>query len=156
MGIIAEHINHCSKATHPFLLKNMPSGYAVFNEHQPDAINGCCMLLPSTPVSSLNDLDEHERAQFTSDMLLLGDAITLATGCERVNYLVLCNQAPELHAHCIPRFASEDPGLRRQGPFEAYSFADARSSDAEGRDRELCDAISDALTTLVEQRSQGA
>ena len=45
------------------------------------------------------------------------------TGAERINYLMLCNQVPELHGHCIPRFASEDPKLRMLGPFEAYDFS---------------------------------
>ena len=126
----------------------MPSGYAILGKHQPAAIRGACMLLPHEVVSSPNDLAPAERAQFFSDLVLLGDAILEVTGAERINYLVLCNQVPELHGHCVPRFATEDPVLRLQGPFEAYDFGAAPIADAEGADRELHAALKAALVRL--------
>ena len=46
--------------------------------------------------------------------LALGDAVLEATGAERINYEILGNVEPALHAHVIPRHASEDPELRRK------------------------------------------
>lgn len=74
------------------------------------------------------------------------------TGAERINYLVLCNQVPELHGHCVPRFASEDPALRLRGPFEAYDFAAAPVADARGADRELHGRLQAALARLLAGR----
>ena len=109
------------------------------------------MLVPNEIVASPNDLTPEERAQFFSDLVLLGDAILEVTGAERINYLVLCNQAPELHGHCIPRFASEDSALRLLGPFEAYDFAAAPDADALGADRELQRELQDALQRLMDR-----
>jgi diadenosine tetraphosphate (Ap4A) HIT family hydrolase len=131
------------------LLARMPSGYAILGKYQPAPIRGCCMLLPHDVVASPNDLSPRQRAQFFADFVLLGDAILAVTGAERINYLVLCNQVPELHGHCIPRFASEDKALRLQGPFEAYDFAAAPLADSEGRDRELHRELRAALARLL-------
>lgn len=121
-NIISTRVAQCRAGEHPLLLAKMPSGYAVMNDNQPEAIAGCCVLLPDPVVPSVNDLDADKRAQFMSDFLVLGDAVLAATDAERINYLILCNMAPELHAHIIPRFAREDPEIRRLGPFEAYDF----------------------------------
>tara|TARA_R110000782_G_scaffold57258_25_gene119819 strand:- start:20232 stop:20690 length:459 start_codon:yes stop_codon:yes gene_type:complete len=119
------------------LIARMPSGWAILANQQPDAINGCCMLLPDPVVSSVNDLSSERRAAFMTDFVRLGDAVLAATGAERINYLILCNQVPELHGHAIPRFAAEDPDKRKLGPFEAYDFPNARKADATGPDSDL-------------------
>ena len=134
------------------LIAAMPSGYAILGKYQPEAINGCCMLLPKEVVASPNDLSHAERGQFFSDLTLLGDAIMRATGSTRINYLVLCNQVPELHGHCVPRFDSEDSALRMQGPFEAYDFGDARVADALNADKDLYSKLKNALTSLLADR----
>ena len=149
-GVIARRSARAQSGDDPELLARMPSGHAVLGK-QPRALRGCCMLVPSEIVASPNDLTPEERAQFFSDLVLLGDAILEVTGAERINYLVLCNQAPELHGHCIPRFASEDSALRLLGPFEAYDFAAAPDADALGADRELQRELQDALQRLLDR-----
>ncbi|GJM18209.1 MAG: hypothetical protein DHS20C14_04220 [Phycisphaeraceae bacterium] len=121
----------------PLLIARVPSGWAVLNERQPDAIAPCCVLLPDPVVPALNDLDAPTRAAFMADLARLGDSILAVTDAERVNYLILCNQAPELHAHAIGRYASEDPAKRRLGPFEAYDFGAARPADPAGHDADM-------------------
>ncbi len=145
-GPIANRVARIVRGEDPQMLARMPSGWAILSNQQPDAINGCCMLLPDPVVSSVNDLDPGGRAAFMADFVTLGDAILEATGCERINYLILCNQVPELHGHCVPRFASEDPSKRKLGPFEAYDFANARRADAAGSDSELFGRLREALT----------
>jgi len=148
-GAIARRVARARAGQDPDLLVRMPSGYAVLGKYQPAPIRGSCMLFPREVVSSPNDLAPAERARFFSDLVLLGDAILEVTGAERINYLVLCNQVPELHGHCVPRFAREDSALRLQGPFEAYDFAAAPVADARGADRELHHALQTALTRLL-------
>ena len=133
----------------PELLARMPSGYAILGKFQPQPIRGCCMLLPEEVVPSPNELSPTARARFFSDLVLLGDAILEVTGAERINYLVLCNQVPELHGHCVPRFAGEDPALRLQGPFEAYDFAGAPVADPRGEHRELVERLRATLARLL-------
>jgi diadenosine tetraphosphate (Ap4A) HIT family hydrolase len=148
---ISARVARIREGDDPTLLLSLPSGHAVLNPAQPPAIRGCCILLPDPVVSSLNELESTARAQFLDDLARLGDAVLAATGAERVNYLILCNQVPELHAHCIPRFASEDPALRRQGPFEAYDFGAAPALEPGGADRELLAGIAGALRRLVDR-----
>jgi diadenosine tetraphosphate (Ap4A) HIT family hydrolase len=157
-GPISLRVQRILEGNDPELIAEMPSGYAILGKYQPDPINGCCMLLPrlgssGVVVSSPNDLDEPTRAQFFADLTLLGDAIIEVTGCERINYLVLCNQVPELHGHCVPRFATEDPEKRKQGPFEAYDFGASRVADAQGDDRQLHTALRAALVGILAQRA---
>jgi len=142
---ISRRISRIRAGDDPALLAPLPSGFAIFGKYQPEALRGACMLLADPVVSSPNDLSSEERARFWSDLTLLGDAVLAATGAERVNYLVLCNQVPELHGHVIPRYAEEDPEKRLLGPFEAYAFNDAPEADVVGRDAELFQALSSAL-----------
>ncbi|MDA1266951.1 MAG: hypothetical protein O2816_17865 [Planctomycetota bacterium] len=151
-GAISNRLARIKAGDDPQLLGWMTSGAAILGKFQPDPILGCCMLIPDPVVASPNDLDEAARAQFFSDLCLLGDAILDVTGAERINYLVLCNQVPELHGHCVPRFANEDPVLRLQGPFEAYDFGAARLADARGQDAELFGALRGALETRLAAR----
>jgi len=131
------------------MLARMPSGWAILSNQQPGAITGCCMLLPDPVVGSVNDLDADRRAAFMADFVTLGDAVLEATGAERINYLILCNQVPELHGHCVPRFGGEDPEKRKQGPFEAYDFANARRADANGEDAALHARLKAALAARL-------
>jgi diadenosine tetraphosphate (Ap4A) HIT family hydrolase len=136
-GLITNRLDRIRRGDDPQLIARMASGWAILGNQQPDGINGCCMLLPDPVVPSINDLNERDRSAFMTDFICLGDAVLAATGAERINYLILCNQVPELHGHAIPRFNTEDSDARRLGPFEAYDFAGARRADAEGRDVEL-------------------
>lgn len=145
LGPISQRVARCRRGDDPQVIARMPSGWAILGDRQPDAIVGCCTLLPDPVVPSINDLDEAARARFMADFVRLGDAILAATGAERINYLIFCNQAPELHGHLMPRFADEDPAPRRLGPFEAYDFSNARRADPAGVDAELQSRLRAAL-----------
>jgi len=145
-GAISNRLARITRGEDPQMLARMDSGYAILGKYQPEPIVGACMLIPDPVVASLNDLGEDDRRAFLSDVARLGDAILAATGAERINYLILCNQVPELHAHAIPRFATEDPEKRGLDPFAAYDFGGARTADALGRDEDLAKRLRVALT----------
>ena len=155
-GPIANRLDRIRRGDDPQLIARMASGWAILGNQQPDSINGCCMLLPDPGASSVNDLDEGARAAFMTDFVRLGDAVLAATGAERINYLILCNQVPELHGHAVPRFATEDPEARKLGPFEAYDFAGARRADAVGRDAELIGRLQAALAEAMHPGVSGS
>jgi diadenosine tetraphosphate (Ap4A) HIT family hydrolase len=102
------------------------SGWVVFGEHQ--FVKGYVLLLPDPVVPSLNSLAAKERAQFLSDMARLGDALLKVTGAARINYAILGNQEPALHAHVMPRYSDEPSALRAAHPF-AYDWAAAPAFD---------------------------
>ena len=92
------------------VIARMPSGWAVLGD--PQITQGYCLLLPDPVVADLNALTGDARRQFLDDMTRLGDAVLAVTGAERINYEILGNVEPALHAHVIPRHSSEDPALR--------------------------------------------
>ena len=114
------------------VLARMVSGWAVLGD--PQILPGYCLLLPDPVVPDLNALPGPQRQQFLDDMARLGDAVLAVTGAERVNYEILGNVEPALHAHVIPRYASESAELRRQPawlhdwqaalPFDAVTHSD--------------------------------
>ncbi|HEX8029418.1 MAG TPA: HIT domain-containing protein [Vicinamibacterales bacterium] len=94
------------------VVARMASGWAVLGD--PQITDGYCLLLPDPVVSDLNALTGDKRRQFLADMARLGDAVLSVTGAERINYEILGNVEPALHAHIIPRHTSEVPDLRKQ------------------------------------------
>jgi diadenosine tetraphosphate (Ap4A) HIT family hydrolase len=94
------------------VIARLLSGWAVLGD--PQITRGYCLLLPDPVVADLNTLEGRARGQFLADMAALGDAVLAVTGAERINYEILGNVEPALHAHVIPRHASEDPELRRK------------------------------------------
>ncbi len=94
------------------VIARMQSGWAVLGD--PQITRGYCLLLPDPVVADLNALTGDPRRQFLDDMARLGDAVLLVTGAERINYEILGNVEPALHAHVIPRHANEAPERRKQ------------------------------------------
>ena len=123
----------------PTFVARLASGWAVLGERQ--VLPGYCLLLPDPVVPSLNALAGAERAAFLADMAALGDAVLAVTQAERINYEILGNVEAALHAHVIPRHASEDPELRKKPvwlhdwkaalPIDRDAFALARQIAAE-------------------------
>jgi len=93
------------------VVARMASGWAVLGD--PQILSGYCLLLPDPVVPHLNALEGVARQTFLDDMTRLGDAALAVTGAERINYEILGNVEPALHAHIIPRYASEPADLRR-------------------------------------------
>jgi len=104
-------------------------------------------LLPDPVVPDLNSLHGDGRLRFLTDMALLGDALLEVTGAERMNYDILGNTEPALHAHLFPRYADEPEELRR-GPAFDYDWLNAPAFDPE-RDGDLARSISGLLDSLL-------
>ena len=117
------------------------SGWAVMGD--PQVLPGYCLLLPDPVVATLNALTGDLRAAFLADMATLGDAVLAATHAARINYAILGNQDPALHAHVIPRYAHEPAEFVTMHPF-AYDWHAAPAFDAD-RHGELRDRIHAAL-----------
>jgi diadenosine tetraphosphate (Ap4A) HIT family hydrolase len=123
------------------LIARMPSGWAVLGD--PQILPGYALLLPDPVVPDLNALAGAERDRFLHDMARLGDAVLAVTGAERVNYEILGNVEPALHAHVIPRYAWE-PAANRRTPVWLHDWAAAPAFDAE-RDRALAAELARCL-----------
>ncbi len=143
MGIISDRVSLARSGDNPHVIARMPSGWAVLGETQP--LRGYCVLLADPVVPHLNALSGEGRRAFLGDMARLGDAVLGVTGAVRINYEILGNLVPELHAHVIPRHADEPDDKRALPPMSAYDWAGSRAGDPEGEDRALVEAIRAAL-----------
>lgn len=105
------------------VMLRMRSGFAVIGDTQ--FLPGYSVLLNSDPaIRHLTDLEPALRAAFLLDMTLLGEAVQEAcqsNGLRRINYEILGNVMPELHAHVIPRYEWEPPHNRAR---EALSYGE--------------------------------
>ena len=141
MPLITERVEAARRGDNPKVIRRMPSGWAVIGDAQ--FLEGYCLLLPDPVVPTLNDLKGDARAAFLRDMAILGDAILEVTGAVRINYEMLGNLEPELHAHCFPRFDTEDHSLRTK-PVWFYDWENAPKFDPD-QHRPLMQRIREAL-----------
>ncbi|MCB5185303.1 hypothetical protein LG201_08810 [Methylobacillus gramineus] len=122
MALIADRVALAREGKNPWVITRLPSGWAVIGDVQ--FLPGYCLLLADQIVPSLNDLSIEARGQFLQDMARIGDAILQATGASRINYEILGNTEPELHAHIFPRYISE-PDEKRRMPAWFYDWKNA-------------------------------
>jgi diadenosine tetraphosphate (Ap4A) HIT family hydrolase len=102
------------------------SGWVVLGD--PQILPGYCLLYPDPVVPDLTALAGGARRQFLEDMARVGEAVLAETGAERLNYEMLGNVEPALHAHIIPRYEWEPPERRRQ-PVWLHDWSQARAFD---------------------------
>lgn len=95
----------------PTKLIKMKSGYAQMGNIQ--FLPGYCVLGADPQVRDLTDLNLQQRTDFLLDMSLLGDAIMTVCKPLRMNYGILGNSYPFLHAHLFPRYDWEPEELRK-------------------------------------------
>ena len=122
MALIAERVAMARAGRNPWVITRMPSGWAVIGDVQ--FLPGYCLLLSDPVVPSLNDLPMAARTQFMQDMTRIGDALLATTDAYRINYEILGNSEPELHAHIFPRYLSE-PEEKRRMPAWFYDWKNA-------------------------------
>src|SRR4030042_2880426 len=109
--MIHRRVEAARAGTNPTVICRVPSGWVVMADVQ--ILPGYCILLHDPVVPDLNSLDEKQRARYLEDMALIGDALLEVTDAYRINYAIMCNTVPFLHAHIFPRYMSEPEELRR-------------------------------------------
>ncbi len=141
--MIHERVEAAKAGTNPTVICRVPSGWAVMADVQ--ILPGYCLLLPDPVAPSLNSLDENRRTRYLLDMVMIGDALLEVTDAYRINYEILGNTEPALHAHIFPRYMSEPEELRRI-PVWSYERQGMplKKFDAE-RDKKLMQDISKAI-----------
>jgi diadenosine tetraphosphate (Ap4A) HIT family hydrolase len=128
----------------PKVVTKLPSGWLMFGHSQ--FLPGYCVLIADPVVVDLNALDDRDRAQFLSDMVLVGDALHQVTDTIRINYEIMGHITPVLHAHISPRYKWEPPE-KLKGPTAHYDESEAPIFDLE-RDRPLMQAIAEAIDAI--------
>ncbi|HMN97192.1 MAG TPA: hypothetical protein PKC43_12275 [Phycisphaerales bacterium] len=128
----------------PTVVARTGAGWVVLGS--PQVARGYCLLLPDPVVPRLNDLDQHARQRFLLEMATLGDAILAVTGAARINYEILGNLEPALHAHVFPR-SEDEPDSVRTRPIWFHDWSAAPTFDRH-RDAALIEALAAELRRL--------
>ena len=127
----------------PSFICQMSSGYVYLSQMQ--FLRGYCILSSEPVVASINDLLPEARSVFLLDMVKIGDAILKVTDAFRINYGIMGNSQPVLHAHIVPRYMWEPDELRKGLPWDHPDiFAEATKFDAK-RDQTLVDELRNIL-----------
>jgi diadenosine tetraphosphate (Ap4A) HIT family hydrolase len=143
MANIRQQVASSRAGTEPALISQMPSGWVVLCNMQ--YLPGYCVLLPDPVVPSLNALTREKRAEYLCDMSTVGDALLEVTDAFRINYAIMGNSDPALHAHIVPRYMSEPEHIRKHLPWSyTQVFMDERLFNYE-RDRELMMKLAEAI-----------
>ena len=141
--LIHERVELARRGRSPQVICRLRSGWAVLGDSQ--FIAGYSLLLPDPVVPSLNELRPDQRAQFLLDMTAIGDALLATTDAYRLNYEILGNTEPALHAHIFPRRMTE-PDEYRVGPVFRYPKAERESRPFDTvRDDRLLRSLRDFL-----------
>ena len=140
--LIHQRVAAAGRGENPTVICRMRSGFLVISDKQ--TARGWCVLLPCPVVDDLDQLDEQQRILFLSDMAAAGEVIKKITGAWRINYSMLGNTEPALHAHIQPRFMDEPPELRVQPLWAIWDRIKPVDYDPE-RDAPLMKSIRDEL-----------
>ena len=139
--LIHERVRQCQAGEYPKAICRLSSGWVVLGDVQ--FLRGYSLLLPDPVVPHLNAMDAEPRKVFLYEMSVVGDVILEISGAVRINYEMLGNVEPALHAHIFPRFEDEPEELRLK-PVWLYDWDNAPEFDA-SRDREIMQAIAEGL-----------
>jgi diadenosine tetraphosphate (Ap4A) HIT family hydrolase len=140
---LPERVAAARKGTNSAVICQVPSGWAVLADMQ--FLHGYTILLADPVVPSINDLDRSKRAEYLFDMALIGDALLEVTGAFRINYGILGNSDPFLHAHIVPRYLNEPKKYRRGLPWSyPRKLMDGLAFDYE-RDKDLLQRIAASI-----------
>ncbi|WP_245920929.1 HIT family protein [Melghirimyces profundicolus] len=129
--------------------------FAVIGDTQ--FLPGYCVLLAAPRAAALNQLSYKERQDFLMDMSLIGEAIEKVCHPRRVNYSILGNKDPFLHAHIFPRYEWEPEELK---PYPVWRYPDEKWIDKRVHYREekhgdLRKKITEALVERMNQADHG-
>lgn len=143
-------IDGARAGTDPSLICQVPSGWVFLCNLQ--FLRGYCLLKSDPLVGSINDLDPTHQAQFLMDMVLVGDALLEVTNAYRINYALMSNANPILHAHIVPRYLDEPEDLRKQPPWFYPNIEDKATQVDYDRDQRLMKNLAQVIQRRLSAR----
>lgn len=103
-----------------FLVATLPSGLLRLMKNQ--FACGYCVLVSHTHAKEPYGLPLPEQAPFFADLLRCARAIEAAYTPVKINYLMLGNMVPHVHAHLVPRYATDPAPGRALAPGDGEAF----------------------------------
>ncbi|MCA9890921.1 MAG: HIT family protein [Anaerolineae bacterium] len=88
-----------------FKIATLASGRLQLQKNQ--FIKGYCLLIANGHYSELHTMPADQQATFLRDMVTVGAALMDVFGADKMNYEILGNGIPHVHAHIKPRYYGE-------------------------------------------------
>lgn len=116
MCLICDRIQMIKEGNNPYFVKELETGYAVLGDNQ--YFKGYTIFLCKQHASELHELDADFKLKFLKEMSLVGEAVSHAFPCEKMNYELLGNGDSHLHWHLFPRVSGDlgEYGHNGKGP----------------------------------------
>ncbi|HEX6221019.1 MAG TPA: HIT domain-containing protein [Acidimicrobiia bacterium] len=147
--LVHKYVAECRDGRNAQTICRVRTGWVILAPVQ--VLRGYTLLLPDPVVSDLNSLDRETLIAYLTEMALVGEALQEATEADRINYEILGNSEPALHAHIFPRYRDEPTDLR-SGPAWFYDWEAALRFDLD-RDRPLMNRIRAQIEEKVSNRT---
>ena len=121
MCLICDRIQMIKEGNNPYFVKELETGYVVLGDNQ--HFKGYTIFLYKQHATELHELDADFKLKFLEEMSLVGEAVSRAFPCEKMNYELLGNGDSHLHWHLFPRVAGdlEEYGHNGKGPVWWYT-----------------------------------
>lgn len=120
MCFICDRIQMIKDGTNPYFVMELETGYVVIGDHQ--HFKGYTIFLCKQHKTELYELEYSFKIKFLEEMSLVGEAVSKAFKCEKMNYELLGNGDSHLHWHLFPRVSGdiEEYGNKGKGPVWWY------------------------------------
>lgn len=108
---------------------------------------GYCILFSKIKYEHLTNMPIDEREKYLMEMSILGEVMLEVLGAERINYNILGNSYPYLHAHLFPRYSHEDKDLKKTvvWKYDSSYFTDEKYAFNEEKHKDLKEKLANAL-----------
>ena len=108
------------EGNNPYFVKELETGYVVLGDNQ--HFKGYTIFLYKQHATELHELDADFKLKFLEEMSLVGEAVSRAFPCEKMNYELLGNGDSHLHWHLFPRVSGDlgEYGHNGKGPVWWY------------------------------------
>ena len=129
MCLICDRIQMIKEGTNPYFVKELETGYVVLGDNQ--HFKGYTLFLCKEHKVELFHLDYEEKMKFMEEMSVVAEAVSKASGAEKMNYEVLGNGDAHLHWHLFPRNNGdiENYGNNGRGPVWWYPMEKMYSAE---------------------------
>ncbi len=107
-----------------YLVATLPSGLLRLMKNQ--FARGYCVLVCRTHAKEPHDLKAGLQTAFFADLVRCAKAVEAVYRPVKINYLMLGNQVPHVHAHLVPRYATDPAPGRALAPGDGEVFLEAR------------------------------
>ena len=96
MCLICDRIQMIKEGNNPYFVKELETGYVVLGDNQ--HFKGYTIFLYKQHATELHELDADFKLKFLEEMSLVGEAVSRAFPCEKMNYELLGNGDSHLHS----------------------------------------------------------